>query len=296
MTTFVSAKGRAAAIGRLSVSYALGMLVGSSFGGTLSKLYSPAAVGYLAAALSVGMAAATLLLLSPRAIPLAASSAEEDEDKDNTPQSDSTSRGSAGEGVNLMAAVHMCLRPALLPVVTAVTVMGLATSVHRSQLSVVLADQFGLDAEASGRITALGALMGLLANTVGVSALRARFSERQLLVGSIAMLATCFAAFALCSEVWQLIAVLVPMSLCSTVLYTVSSALLSNAVADEEAGTAVSISHSVRSATGVVAPTLGGYLLTVGGVPAVGAGAALLTAAALPLAMRHARPQEDKRD
>ena len=207
---------------------------------------------------------------------------------DKKKDDDSDRRAAPSKGVDPMAAIHMCLRPALLPVVGAITIAGLAVNVHRSQFSVILADSFDVDAEAAGRITAMGAMVGLAANTVGVPLLRSRLSERELLLGSLGVLACCFGAFALCSAVWQIMAVMVPMALCSTVLYTVSSAMLSNAVRDDEAGTAVSISHSVRSATGVVAPTIGGYLLAEAGVPAVGFAAAALAALAIPLASRHA--------
>lgn len=225
------------------------------------------------------MAFASLILLPARVDDSRVDSTE-GETKEGEPKKDRQS------GVNLMAAVHMCLRPTLLPIVSAVAIAGLAVNVHRSQFSVILADGYGVDAEAAGRITAVGAMVGLAANTVGVPLLRSRLSERELLLGSLAVLAGCFGAFAICTAVWQIMVVMIPMALCSTVLYTVSSAMLSNSVRDDEAGTAVSISHSTRSATGVIAPTIGGYLLAEAGVPAVGIAAAVLVVAAIPLAMR----------
>lgn len=267
MPTFVGPESRAAALGRLSVSYALGMILGSTFSGTLSRILGFSAVGYMAAAISVVMALLTLTQLpATQKTHLSA-----DGDK-----SDKSGK------LDLSAAATMCLRPALAPLVAATCFAGLALSIHRSQLSVLMADHYHIDQETAGRITAMGGILGILANTVGVSTLRARYSERQLLVGALVTLALSFTGFTICDSAAKLLTIMVPITLASTTMYTVFSSLISNAVERHETGTAVSISHSVRSAVGIIAPPLGGYLLTGFGVSAIGLAAAALMLLALP--------------
>lgn len=267
LPSYVGEKSRAAALGRLSVAYLLGMITGSTLGGQLSEWIGPSAVGFLAALLSVVMAVVTLQFLPER--------------RTVEPTTTSATADAASKKLELGAALRMCMRPTLFRLVLSVAVAGLALSLQRSQMSVLMADHFKLEPSKSGYITAIGAALGAITNVFGISTLRARYTERQLLVGALTGLVCGFIAFAFCNTATQLLAVMVPLASSSTVLYTVSSALLSNAVDVDEAGTAVSISHSLRSAAGIIAPPLGGYLFVWLGVPAIGLGAAVLAALAL---------------
>eukprot|EP00045_Choanoeca_perplexa_P015603 m.198211 g.198211 ORF g.198211 m.198211 type:complete len:411 (-) comp17037_c0_seq2:3499-4731(-) len=262
LPAFVDQQDRATAMGRLSVSYLLGMLVGSSSGGFISSKFGYASVGWLAALLSFVMTAVTALAM-PKV------QAEKSDTTDTKPKK-----------LDATAAFKLCQRPQVRPLVVCITITGLAVSIYRSQFSVLLADHFHLDESAAGVTTSFGALVGVVCNTVIISYLRDNYSERSLLGGSVVGLATSLLIFTQCYSYYSLLAVLLPLSVCSTVLYTISGSALSNAVSVSEAGTAVSISHSVRSATGLIAPPIGGYLLTSIGFGSIGVAGASLAALA----------------
>ncbi|EDQ84825.1 uncharacterized protein MONBRDRAFT_29844 [Monosiga brevicollis MX1] len=304
MPQFVGEQTRAVALGRLSVSYGIGMLLGSSAGGILASHLGHAFVGYLAAGLSFAMTLVSLLYMPVTS---------------RTPVSPS-SGPTKGPSIDFGAALAMCRRPTVYPLALAVAIAGLGISINRSQFSVVLADHFHLNesqAERStadqtscqpsvlfclmhanffptsttGLTTSLGAVMALLSNTLLIAPLRSRFSEQQLLVGAVGAMGCCFLAMPQVTQFWTLLLLLVPISLASTLLYTISGSALSNSVGKEEAGTAVSISHSLRSATGLLAPSIGGHLLAHYGYASVGLASAALVFAAAAVLTQGSLPQ-----
>ena len=200
-------------------------------------------MGWLAAVLSFIMT-----VITAAAMPKL--QAEPDDKSDKT--------DAATKKLDATAAFKLCQRAQVRPLVICITITGLAVAIYRSQFSVLLADHFHLDESAAGVTTSFGALVGVVCNTVVISYLRDNYSERSLLGGSVVGLAASLLVFTQCYSYYSLLAVLLPLSVCSTVLYTISGSALSNAVSVSEAGTAVSISHSVRSATGLIAPPIGG--------------------------------------
>jgi predicted MFS family arabinose efflux permease len=151
----------------------------------------------------------------------------------------------------------------------------------------------------------MGAMIGVVCNTLLIGPLRRHFSERTLLTSVFLGFTASFLVLSQTSTYYELLAVMVPIGLVGTLFTTVSGSALSNAVstppaprwtppgasrrasrcawlqvADHEAGTAVSIQHSVRSATGLLAPPLGGYLLATYGFSMIGLAAAATCAVA----------------
>ncbi|EGD78563.1 hypothetical protein PTSG_12857 [Salpingoeca rosetta] len=110
----------------------------------------------------------------------------------------------------------------------------------------------------------------VVTNAVLIGPLQRRFRPQQLILASISALALCFAILTFTRTYQELLVLLVPVSIASTVLYTITAASLSNSVDSDETGTAVSISHSIRSFTGVVAPPIGGTLFTYARLDGVG--------------------------
>jgi predicted MFS family arabinose efflux permease len=129
-------------------------------------------------------------------------------------------------------------------------------------------------------VMSFGALVGVVCNALVVPFLTARFTEQRLLLFSVVGLTVSMLLYTLCTSYIHLLLVIFPSTVCSTLLYTLSASAMSNSVMENETGTAVSISHSLRSFLGVLSPPLGGYILRDHGFAAVGYVAAVLTAVA----------------
>lgn len=119
-----------------------------------------------------------------------------------------------------------------------------------------------------------------MTNALIVGQLNQRFRPNTLIIFSLVTLSVSFFLLPWIPNYFMLVACLVPVTIASTVLYTMASAKLSSSVVDNEAGTAVSISHSLRSLTGIVIPPLGASLLANGGLLGVGVGCSVLTTSA----------------
>ena len=105
-----------------------------------------------------------------------------------------------------------------------------------------------------GQFISFAAVLGLITNVTLVGTLTERFGEYKCLVGAAAMLSLCYLSFGMAVEsLGQLgvMGVIVPLTASSTMLYTTSNAMMSKCVSADEAGTAISLSHASRSATGV---------------------------------------------
>eukprot|EP00055_Hartaetosiga_balthica_P003149 m.6688 g.6688 ORF g.6688 m.6688 type:complete len:434 (+) comp2634_c0_seq1:54-1355(+) len=259
MPSLTNGKDRAGAIGRLSVSYLLGMIIGSICGGILSDEYGYDMVGYLAMTISLLMAFLTLVVFPNTNIIRVF-------EKTDTK-------------INMFSAISMSFRKHIRHLVVVILVCGMALSLYKSQFSVIMADHFHIKAKQAGLTTAIAAAVGIICNTFLVAPLRNHFSSRTLIVYSTLGLAVCFVLLTLVDNFEQLIALIVPITFASTILYTVGAAALSNSVSMDETGTAVSISHSVRSLTGVIAPFVGGYLFQNYNIDGIGFISALLATA-----------------
>jgi OCT family organic cation transporter-like MFS transporter 18 len=258
---------RAAALGRLSLSYGIGMVAGSSVGGLLSAALGYAAVGYLAALLSVAFIALNAALLP--AIAAAPSSS------------------SSSASVLDLSTVFQLLRNARVARVLAFQILlGTAISMYHTTFSIAAATRFGFDASTLGFFQSAGAVLGVLANTLLVGAVIDFFggNDARVLQLCAAVFAACFVAYALVvSSVTGLFVLGVPFSIASSLFYTVATSALSKSVDNSNAvaGTTIGLGHAARSFCGIVGPTLGGLISQQMQFEAVGIASAAISLAAL---------------
>lgn len=260
---------RAAALGRLSLSYAVGMVAGSTAGGHLAGALGYAAVGYLAALLSVAFVALNAALLPAiAATPAAAAAAA------STPALSSLLRLVSNARVARLLAFQVGV--------------GVALSMYHTTFSLAAASRFGFDAATLGYFQSAGAVLGVLANTLLVGAALDLLggNDARLLQLCAAVFAACFLAYAfLVSSVAGLFVLGVPFSLASAFFYTVATSALTKstdaAAAASSAGTTIGLGHAARAFCGIVGPTLGGYVSQQFQFEAVGVVAAIISLLAL---------------
>ncbi|KNC56445.1 solute carrier family 22 member 18 [Thecamonas trahens ATCC 50062] len=246
VSTLSTPEARAQALGRLSLSYGLGMVAGSALGGSLTRVVSLHTVAGMSAAVSFATVAATYQLLPDKVG--GEGRRKEAEDKD---------AASPGLGASL----KLMVSPALAPVMLFVAAVGLALSMQRATFSMMAKDAFGLSSEELGWTMSYGALLGLVVNVVIVPLLTSVMSEIQTSIAAAALLALGFAGYGSAASLADIVVVLVPLTVASATLYTVTTALISNVVPAELVGSAIGLRHGLGSLLGVVAPALASAIL-----------------------------------
>jgi DHA1 family tetracycline resistance protein-like MFS transporter len=105
-------------------------------------------------------------------------------------------------------------------------------------------------------------VLAVLVQGVAIGRLTVRYSDRQLMLAAAALMAGALFLWGMVPNLWTLLAVLAPLSVGGGILNTVINSALSKAVYPEEIGGTLGISASLESTTRVVAPALGGALLS----------------------------------
>ncbi|MBN1686456.1 MAG: MFS transporter [Spirochaetales bacterium] len=250
---------RAKGLGLIGAAFGLGFILGPLFGGLLSR-FSLSAPAFAAA----GVAFLNLLLIAfvlPESL-----TAERRAEMAANPRRKFSVR-------LLWEALKKRQTGSVLHVIA---LYSLAFIMFQTMFSLVAKERLGIGADTRGYILAyVGVLAaGVQGGLIGV--LTKRFSETKLMLASGVLLAIGFVLWAVASTVWFLLIALVPIALGGGVLGVVNRSLLSKSVKPEEIGGALGLSASLESLNGIIAPALGGLLLSQIGDWAPGAAAALI--------------------
>lgn len=233
---------RAKALGRLSLSYGIGMVVGGPLGGFLSNKFGYSMVAYVASGVS-----AALLVLNQMGLPVLTVVATED-------------KKPAEGGLNAKRALAMLGNPALRNLLLVAFLVGSAFSVQRSTFSVVMMDKFEMDASDIGWVLSYGGAVHVLNNSFLVGPVVEKLGEYRAMVASITLAAVCFAVYTLATSFSIVIAIMFPLGIGSSMMYTLLSAFVTRVTPEGESGTAIGLSHATRTACGILAPTAGSYV------------------------------------
>lgn len=254
-------KNRAKGLGMIGAAFGLGFILGPLFGGLLSQI-SLAAPAFVAA----GLAAINLALIS---LVLPESLSEEN-------------RGDLAANPRRRFSPRLLLEALKTPKVGAILHITLFFSfafvMFQTIFSVFAQQRLGVDAATRGYLLAyVGILVaGVQGGLIGV--LTKRFAEHHLALGASLLLVLAFLLWAISPTIWFLMIALVPMAIGGGIMGTVLRSMLSKSVPAEEIGGTLGLSISLESLNGILAPAVGGALLSLLGtwVPGV-LGAVLLT-------------------
>ncbi len=254
-----SEKERAKGLGMIGAAFGLGFILGPLFGGLLSRF--GLAVPAFAAA---GMAFLNLLLIT-FVLPESLTAEKREEMKLNPGRKFSVKL--------LTDALKTRKMGALLYVIA---FYSLAFIMFQTMFSLVAKERLGVDAQVRGYLLAY---VGVLVATVQgglIGILTKRYSEPRLMAASSILLVIGFILWAVAPTVWFLMIALLPLALGGGVLSTVNRSMLSKSVEPEKIGGALGLSTAMESMNGIIAPALGGLLVTSVGNWAPGAAAALI--------------------
>lgn len=259
ITDVTDEKNRAKGLGMIGAAFGLGFILGPAAGGLLST-YGYAVPSFVAAGLALINLAAVFFFL-PESL---------------TAEKRAALAARPRPAFSLASLLSAMRRPRVGPLLHVRFFFGLAFAIFQSVFALYAQYRLNLDVRSTSFILTYVGVLSVIVQGFGVGRLTARFSDRQLIMGSVSIMAVSLLAWALTPNVPVLLLVLIPTAVSGGILNTVLSSALTKAVYPEEIGGTLGLAASVESVTRVLAPTVGGVLLQQAGTWAPGAFGALI--------------------
>lgn len=248
-TTLSNDKNRAGALARLGFSYGLGMVVGPTLGGVVTKNF-----GEQAAALLAASGAFLSLVLVVVFVPNI---------KKERKQQD--------KGImDLKKMGGLVCLPAVRGILLIKAICGIPISILQSMFSVIAMEEFGLLPDQNGYLMSYIGVLALVMQGFGVSMISSRASDLTIVKMSAVCLAISYYALSLLGGLWHFLILLVPLTFSLSLINSVISSALTKGVSTTDTGTMLGINMAVNSMIRTVSPTVGGWMMEAYGFKSIG--------------------------
>lgn len=254
-------KNRGKAFGLIGAAFGLGFILGPTIGGLLGRF------GFAVPALAAAGVALVNILLVAFWLP-------ESLTADRRREMDGQQR----PAFNLQTMLTALRRPYVGNLLHTRFVFGLALSIFQSIFALYALRAFQLQAEQTGLILGYVGLLAVLTQGFLVGRLTSRFGDNQLIFAATIFMAIGLLGWGLSSSVIMLLIDLAPIAIAGGLLNTVINSALSKSVAPGEIGGTLGLAAALESATRVIAPSVGGFLLGSVGLYAPGLVSSLILA------------------
>ena len=263
-TLVSTAEERAGALGALSLSYGVGMVVGPTLGGVLNRWLSYQQMALVSAVGSIVVCAILIAFLPPLTASTASTASSASAASSSSSPSSSTAAVKASdESSSLLSALSTLVRDRGLRSLLVTKVLGMfAISLYRQAFTVLAKDTYSLSSQHFGYLLSAVAVLSILANTAIIRLLAQRFDQRTIIRHGLLVLALSFLSLSLfTSSLTALLAFTVPITLVGALLSTQLTASLTSASSTSQAGAVLGLDQSVGQASRVAAPVVAGWLL-----------------------------------
>ncbi|CAK6971542.1 solute carrier family 22 member 18 [Scomber scombrus] len=250
---------RADALSKLGLCFGVGMIVGSTLGGHLSKHYGETFAACFGAA---GSAFSLMLVL--KFIPKTTKVQAPKTTTDSAAEKKSKSIFNVGEITRLMKF------PGVTPTFVVKVVAGLPSGIFQVMFSVIAMEFFKLEPEQNGYLMAYFGIVSMVVQGGVIGRLTARYSESSLLLLAIGVSAFVGLAQAYMQNVFQFCLIVLPMMFSLSVFNVITDSMLTKSVPSSDTGTMMGLCSSVQSLLRTVGPTIGGFLYVNYGVSSIG--------------------------
>lgn len=262
ITDVTDEKSRARGLGLIGAAFGMGFIIGPAMGGFLSR-YGYNIPAFVAAGLSLLNFLAVFAWVPESLTP---------EHRAAIQQKHPTTRISARALWNALQ--HPCMGPIL----HVILIYALAFTLFQSNFALYAKTRFNLAAQNTAYVLTYVGILAVLVQGVAIGRLTARFSEKQLLFASAALLSLALLAWGFAPNVPALLGVLAPVALSAGVLNVVSSSLLTKSVYRTEVGGTLGLAASFQTLAQIITPASGGFLLDYFGTWTLGVVGAVLMA------------------
>lgn len=239
---------RGKAFGLIGAAFGLGFIIGPVVGGILGDRFD-----YAVPAL-VAMTIASLNLLAVYFFLPESVTPEQRAETMHHPRP-------AFSASALMAALQ---RPRVGPLFHIRFFFGMAFSMFQTIFALYAAGYpLNLSVEQTGLVLGYVGVLSIVTQGFAIGRLTKRYSDKQLMLAAALLMTGSLLLWGFAPNVWTLLIVMAPLAFGGGVLNTVINSALSKSVYPEEIGGTLGISASLESLTRVIAPAIGGLLLTV---------------------------------
>lgn len=253
ITDITDEKNRSRGLGLIGAAFGLGFIIGPALGGILSQW------GYsVPAFLAAGIATLNLVVVFlwlPESL------------TDVRKQEILLQKKPA---VSINSLLGTLKKPIVGPLLYTRVFYGFAFALFQSVFALYGQYRFGLNAQNIGYILTYVGVLSVITQAVLVGKISDRFPDRKVIFVSTLLIALNFIAWAFAPNMIFLLIILLPIAMNAGILNTIINSALTKAVPPIEFGGILGLSASLESATRVIAPSLGGYLLERLGTSAPG--------------------------
>jgi DHA1 family tetracycline resistance protein-like MFS transporter len=263
ITDVTTEENRAQGLGMIGAAFGLGFIIGPATGGVLST-WGFAVPAFAAAGLAfLNLIAVYIYLPESLTAEMRIEMATHLADKP------SFSFKALWETLN---------RPRVGPLLNIRFFFGLAFSTFQTVFALYAQYRLDLDARATGFILTYVGVLSVLVQGFAIGKLSKRFKENHLILVSTILMALSLLGWAFAPNVITLLVIMAPLAFAGGILGTILNTALSKSVYPEEVGGTLGLAASLESATRVIAPSIGGFLLGQVGTWAPGILAAAIMA------------------
>jgi DHA1 family tetracycline resistance protein-like MFS transporter len=253
ITDVTDSKNRSRGLGLIGAAFGLGFIIGPAIGGVLSQ-WGFSVPAYVASALSFINFLVVLIWLP--------------ESLTNERKQELLSQKRPAISFN---SLFLTLRkPVIGPLLHTRVFYGFAFALFQSVFALYGQYRFGLNAQNTGYVLAYVGVLSVITQGFLVGKITDRFPDGKIIFYSIALISLSFIGWAFAPNIGVLLIILIPIAFSAGILNTVINSALTKSVPAVEFGGILGLSTSLESATRVIAPSLGGYLLERLGTSAPG--------------------------
>ncbi|CAH1247962.1 SLC22A18 [Branchiostoma lanceolatum] len=249
---------RADALGKLGLSYGIGMIVGPFLGGQVTKYFSEQHSAYLAMAGSLVSIVLVVLFIPANT-------------KAGKKHSESTKDDSGPSSVfDVKAIAKLLTIPVAAYLLLVRTIVGTPLGIFQSMFSVIAMDRFNIGPEENGYLMSYIGMSNMVMMGLGVGILTKRYNEGLLLKWAIYMFTFGYLLLAGANVTWHIYVTVIPLTIGGTIMNTVISSTLTKVVPPDSTGTMLGLSMASNSIIRTMSPTVGGLMLGYAGYPSFG--------------------------
>lgn len=261
MTDVSSSSQRADALGKLSVSYGVGMVVGPTLGGYVTTYFSMQSAATVATVMCLASMIAVLMFVP---------ASTKDLSKISQTDSKEAKVHESGSVFNLSAILSLLRLPSVLFIVVLKAMVGVPAGVFHAMFTVVNLERFELTPESNGRLLSYVGVLTMLMQGFGVGYFSKKFNDSVLLRGSVVVMTLSYLLLSFADSLLALCLVMIPMVMSGALLNTIASSTITKKVPETATGTSLGLSMATHSVIRTVSPTLGGYMYSFIGYSSFG--------------------------
>lgn len=245
---------RADALAKLGLCFGIGMITGSTLGGTLSTRYGETCAAGVAV---IGNFISLLLVWNFIPKHTKQRSTEEQTDKNRSV-------------FNLSDITRLMKYPGVAKTFSVKIASGLPAGIFQVMFSVIAMNFFKLEAEQNGYLMAYFGVMQMVMQGAVIGRLTARYPESSLLLVAVGVSSLVGLGQALMTNVFQFCCIVIPMMFSLSMFSVITDSMLTKSVPSSDTGTMMGLVSSEQSLMRTIGPTIGGYLYENYGVPSFG--------------------------